>query len=47
MAFEERVPFSVFGLPGDGDTLAAVAVVAMGWTPSVDIVHVCSTSVCI
>lgn len=39
MAFEKRVPWSVFGRRGGGSTLVAVTVVPMGWTASVDIIQ--------
>lgn len=37
MAFNMRVPWSVFDKPGGGDTFVAVAIVPMGWGPSVAI----------
>ena len=39
MAFQTRVPLSVFGIPGGGDTYVAVTMVPMDWTLSVDIIQ--------
>ena len=39
MVFEKRVPWSVFGRPGGGDTYVAVTVVPMGWSASVDLIQ--------
>ena len=40
MAFAKRVPKSVFGINGGGDTYVAVTIVPMGWSASVDIIQI-------
>lgn len=39
MAFEKRVPWSVFDVPGGGDTFVGVTIVPMGWSASVDLIQ--------